>query len=76
MVPSDIFQSNPELLVSKRIEHLFETDEGELKWFKGTVLAYIQDSQEYRVLYDNEDSEYLYPLHEDMANDHEVVVYD
>ena len=49
-VPSEIFESNPELLVSKRIEHLFETDEGELKWFKGTVLAYIQDSQEYRVL--------------------------
>ena len=65
---------NPEVLVQKRIEHLFE-DEGELKWFKGTVMEYIKETQEYRVAYDNEDCEYYYPLLDDIAND-EVIVYD
>jgi hypothetical protein len=65
---------NPEILVQKRIEHLFE-DEGELKWFGGTVIEYIKETQEYRVAYDNEDCEFYYPLLEDIAND-EVIVYD
>ena len=63
----DQFVRNPELLVNKRIEHLFESDQG-LQWFKGTVLEYIQDSQEYRVFYDSEDTEYLFPLLEDLAS--------
>ena len=60
----DQFVRNPELLVNKRIEH---SDQG-LQWFKGTVLEYIQDSQEYRILYDSEDTEYLFPLLEDLAS--------
>ena len=70
----DQFVRNPELLVNKRIEHLFESDQG-LQWFKGTVLEYIQDSEEYRVLYDSEDTEYLFPLLEDLASG-ELHVYD
>lgn len=63
----DQFLHHPELLVNKRIDHLFESDQG-LQWFKGTVLEYIQDSKEYRVVYDLENDEYLFPLLEDLAN--------
>ena len=58
---------NPELLVNKRIDHLFESDEG-LQWYKGTVLEYLQDSPEYRLVYDLEDTDYLFPLLEDLTN--------
>ena len=74
VIPSETFISNPESLVNKRIDHLFETDQGELTWFEGTVLENVQDCKEFRVLYDNEDCEYMYPLLEDLANN-EVVVY-
>ena len=63
----DQFLHHPELLVNKRIDHLFESDQG-LQWFKGTILEYIQDSNEYRVVYDLENDEYLFPLLEDLAN--------
>ena len=53
--------------MNKRIDHLFESDQG-LQWFKGTVLEYTQDSKEYRVVYDLENDEYLFPLLEDLAN--------
>ena len=45
----DQYLLDPELLVNKRIDHLFESDQG-LQWFKGTVLEYIQNSKEYRVV--------------------------
>ena len=38
------FVTNPELLVNKRIDHLFESDKG-LQWYRGTVLEYLKDSQ-------------------------------
>ena len=63
---TDQFIHNPEFLVNKRIDHLFESDEG-LQWYKGTVLEYSKDSQNYRVVYDSEDTEYLGPLLEDLA---------
>ena len=68
------FTRNPEVLVNKIIEHLLDTDQG-LQWFRGTVVGYSEDSKEYGVLYDSEDSEYFYPLLEDIANG-EVIVYD
>ena len=55
------FLCNPELLVNKRIHHLFETDQGH-QWFRGTALEYLKDCQEYRVVYDLEDEEYVFPL--------------
>ena len=40
-----------------------------MKDFSGTkVLEYLEDSQEYRVVYDLEDTDYLFPLLEDLAN--------
>ena len=68
---NDSFFHNPELLVNKRIDHLFESDQG-LQWFRGTVLEYIQ---EYRVVYDLEDEEYVFPLLEDLMNG-ELHVFD
>ena len=42
----EIFSQNPEMLVNKRIEHLFETDDGP-QWYRGSVLGYLKESQEY-----------------------------
>ena len=53
--------------MNKRIDHLFESDEG-LQRYKGTVLEYLQDSQEYGVVYDLEDTDYIFPLLQDLAN--------
>ena len=64
---TDQFVHNPELLVNKRIDHLFDSDEG-LQWYKGTVLEYFKDSQNYRVVYDSEDTEYFLSLLEDLVN--------
>uniref|UniRef100_A0A1X7VD78 Uncharacterized protein n=1 Tax=Amphimedon queenslandica TaxID=400682 RepID=A0A1X7VD78_AMPQE len=60
--------ANPEVLVQKRINHHFE-ENGELKWFKETVLEYKNETGEYRVVYENEDSEYNYLLLDEIAND-------
>lgn len=57
-----------------RIEHLFETDDGP-QWYRGSVLGYSKDTQEYRVLYDGEEEEFVYPLLEDIAVG-DVLVYD
>ena len=48
-----------------RIEHQFNCD-GELVWYKGTVLGFDKETKEFRVLYDNEDEEYMFPLLEDL----------
>lgn len=72
-LPAEQFVTNPELLVNKRIEHLFDTEQG-LQWYKGTVIGYLKDTNEYRVLYDSEESEYLFPLLDDISNG-EVIVY-
>ena len=69
-----VFFQKPELLVNKRIEHLFETDDGP-QWYRGTVLGYSKESQEYQVLYDREEEEFVYPLLEDIAIG-DVLVYD
>lgn len=58
---------DPELLIYRRIEHQFHTEDG-LEWFRGTVLGYCNESAEYRVVYDDEEEEYSYPLLQDMAN--------
>ena len=68
------FVTNPELLVNKRIDHLFESDEG-LQWYRGTVLEYSKDSKNYRVVYDSEDTEYFFPLLDDLL-DGELCVFD
>ena len=72
-LPVEQFVTNPGLLVNKRIEHLFDTEQGP-QWYKGTVIGYLKDTHKYRVLYDSEESEYLFPLLEDMSNG-EVIVY-
>ena len=58
-------QRDPDLLIYRRIEHQFNCD-GELVWYKGTVLGFDKETKEFRVLYDNEDKEYTFPLLEDL----------
>ena len=58
---------DPEILIYRQIEHLFDCD-GELVWFAGTVLSYDKESKEFRVVYDNEKDEYSFPLLEDVSS--------
>ena len=37
-------------------------------WYRGTVLSFDKETQEFRVLYDNDDEEYKFPLLEDLDN--------
>ena len=60
-------QRDPELLIYRRIEHQFNCD-GELVWYRGTVLSFDKETQEFRVLYDNDDEEDTFPLLEDLDN--------
>ena len=62
----DEIYNNPELLVYKRIEHLFSCD-GEMIWFTGTVVSYNEEAGEFSIAYDDEDDICQYPLLEDMA---------
>ena len=64
----DRIKADPELLLCKRIEHLFEC-EGKKTWFKGTVLSYDQEMKEYTVAYDNEDEVCRFPLLDDFENE-------
>ena len=59
---------DPELLIYRRIEHLFDCGNGKETWFKGTVLSYEKEEKHYSVVYDNEDDVYTFPLLEDMEN--------
>ena len=56
---------DPELLLYRRIEHVFNCD-GVDVWYKGTVLSYNKDSGEFRIAYDNEDEVYCFPLIDDL----------
>ena len=58
---------DPEVLIYRRIQHLFDCD-GELEWFNGTILSYDKITKEYRVVYDNEEEEYSFPLIDDITN--------
>ena len=58
--------ADPDLLIYRRIEHLFECD-GELIWYKGTVLGYDFEKK-FRVAYEQEDEEYSFDLLEDLEN--------
>jgi len=58
-------QKDPDLLIYRRIEHQFNCD-GKLTWYKGTVLSFDKETKEFRILYDNEDEEYKFPLLEDL----------
>ena len=58
-------QRDPDLLIYRQIEHQFDCD-GKLLWYKGTVLSFDKGTKEFRVLYDNEDEEYTFPLLEDL----------
>ena len=59
-------QRDPDLLIYRRIEHQFNCD-GELVWYKGTVLSFDKETKEFRILYDNEEAkEYSFPLLEDL----------
>ena len=58
-------QRDPELLIYRQIEHQFNCD-GRLVWYKGTVLSFDKETKEYRILYDNEEEEYSFPLLEDL----------
>ena len=61
----DQINPDPELLMYRRIEHLFFYD-GQNTWFKGTVLSYDRDSKYFKVVYDTEDEIYSFPLLEDL----------
>ena len=41
-LPIQQFIDDPARLVNKRIEHLFDTEEGGLQWYNGTVIGYDQ----------------------------------
>ena len=56
---------DPEILIYRRIEHQFDCD-GELVWYTGTILSYDKGSKEFRVVYDNEEDEYSFPLIENI----------
>ena len=58
-------QTDPDLLIYCRISHQFNCD-GELVWYKGTVLSFNKETKEFRILYDEEDQEYSFPLLEDL----------
>ena len=62
-------QRDPELLIYRRIEHQFNCD-GQLVWYKGTVLSFDKETKEFRIiLYDNEEEEYSFPLLEDLEKE-------
>lgn len=42
---------DPELLIYRRIEHLFDCGGGKETWFKGTVLSYEKEEKHYSVVY-------------------------
>ena len=65
----DEITHDPEILIYRRIQHQFDCD-GELVWFSGTVLSYdrVTTCKEFRVVYDNEEDEYSFPLIEDICN--------
>ena len=60
----DNLRKDPELLLYRRIEHLFECD-GEDMWFKGTVLSYEKEESCYTVAYDDEEEVHSFPLLQD-----------
>ena len=61
-------QRDPELLIYRRIDHQFNCD-GQLVWYKGTVLSFDKETKEFRILYDNEEEEYSFPLLEDLEKE-------
>ncbi len=61
----DHFFKNPDKLVYRRIEHLFECD-GEKVWYKGPVLSFNSENQQFTIAYDNEDDVFNFPLLEDL----------
>lgn len=61
-------QRDPDLLIYRRIEHQFNCD-GQLVWYKGTILSFDKETKEFRILYDNEEEEYSFPLLEDLEKE-------
>lgn len=61
--------ADPDILLYRRIEHQFNCN-GNLVWFKGTVLGYSYDKDTlmFRVVYDTEEEEYYFPLLDDINN--------
>lgn len=55
-------------MLYQRVELVFNCD-GVEAWFKGTVLSYNKDSGEFRVVYDDKDEVYCFPLLEDLKNE-------
>lgn len=61
----DQLVKDPELLIYRRIEHLFDC-EGQNVWFKGTVLAYNKGNKQFTVAYDGEGETYDFHLLDDL----------
>ena len=70
---TDEILSDPDLLIYRRVHHQFNCD-GQLVWYKGTVLGYDRDSREFRIAYDNDDEQYSFPLLEDLTNNELVIL--
>lgn len=66
-VSAEEVAADPDILLYRRIEHQFNCD-GDLVWFKGTVLGYDRDTLLFRVIYDNEEDECCFPLLDDIKN--------
>ena len=58
---------NPELLLYRRVNHLFNCD-GTDTWYQGTVLSYNEETGEFRVAYDEEDEVFVFRLSDDINN--------
>jgi len=43
-------------------------------WYKGTVLSFDKETKEYRILYDNEEEEYSFPLLEDLEKEEVITI--
>ncbi|XP_065887842.1 uncharacterized protein [Dysidea avara] len=61
-------KEDPELLIYRRVEHRFNCD-GKLLWYKGTVLGFNKVTNEFRILYDDEEEECTFQLLEDLERD-------
>lgn len=59
----------PQLLVGYRIRHRFQLEEStEFVWYNGTVKNLNPETNEFQVVYDDEDEEYSYALLDDIKN--------
>ena len=54
---------NPNLLIGRRIEQIFEESDGTTNWYQGTVLKRLPDNDSmFEVMYDDDEETYTFKL--------------